>query len=307
MQPASRGYDGNGTTIVDSGEIATEKRSLYHSSEKLFEPALITTYMRETLETTDIEFDEETGIGRLTLNRPDALNALSGQLREDIIESLHLLEAENEKRDEIALRTVIIEGAEGNFCAGADINEFSESNPGTSSERAHYDFIMDFPAPVIAKVNGYCLGGGLETAMACDFRVAHEDARFGLPEVDLGIIPGAGGVQYISRLANPAAAKEIAMTGEHISATRARDLGIVNQVHDDLDTATQDFAEKIASKPPLAIQAIKESASIATQTGLREGRQYDRRLFDPLLKTEDHKEGAKAFAEDDYEPEFTGK
>ncbi|UHQ95195.1 enoyl-CoA hydratase/isomerase family protein [Haloterrigena alkaliphila] len=263
--------------------------------------------MQETFDTTRVEFDEETGIGRLTLNRPDSLNALSGQLQTDIIDGLRLLEAENDDRNGIALRAVIVEGAEGNFCAGADITEFSETEPGASSDPEHYEFIMDFPVPVIAKIRGYCLGGGLETAMACDFRFAAEDARFGLPEVDLGIIPGAGGVQFISRLANPAAAKEIAMTGEHIGADRARNLGIVNRVPDDLDEATQRFAETIASKPPLAIQAIKESANVATQTGLREGRQYDRRLFEPLLDTEDHEEGARAFAEDDYEPEFSGR
>ncbi|WP_222912855.1 enoyl-CoA hydratase/isomerase family protein [Natrinema sp. SYSU A 869] len=263
--------------------------------------------MRETLETTVVEFTPETGIGHITLNRPDALNALSDQLRADLIEGLRLLESENEDQDGIALRAVIVEGADGNFCAGADITEFSESNPGASSERHHYEFIMEFPVPVIAKIRGYCLGGGLETAMACDFRFADEDARFGLPEVDLGIVPGAGGVQFISRLANPAAAKEIAMTGEHISADRARDLGIVTRVPDNLDEATRDFAETIASKPPLSIQAIKESGNIATQTGLREGRQYDRRLFERLLETADHEEGAKAFAEDDYEPEFRGR
>lgn len=166
---------------------------------------------------------------------------------------------------------------------------------------------MDFPVPIIAKIRGYCLGDGLETAMACDFRFADENARFGLPEADLGIIPGASGVQFISRLVNPAAAKEIAMTGEHIGADRARDLGIVNRVPGDLDEATHRFAETIASKPPLAIQAIKECANVATQTGLREGQQCDRRLFEPLLNTENHEEEARAFAEDDYEPEFAGR
>ncbi|SEH17232.1 Enoyl-CoA hydratase/carnithine racemase [Natronorubrum sediminis] len=261
--------------------------------------------MQESFETTTVEFDEDTGVGRVTLNRPDALNALSGQLREDIVESLRLLNEQND--DEIALRVVVISGAAGNFCAGADITEFEDASPGGSPERTHYQFIMDFPVPVIAKIDGYCLGGGLETAMACDFRFAAEDARLGLPEVDLGIIPGAGGVQYISELAGPAAAKEIAMTGDHISATRADELGIVNRVPDDLDEATQKFAEKIASKPPLAIQTIKNSARISTQTSLKEGIDYDNKVFEPLLATEDHKEGARAFAEDDYEPEFTGR
>lgn len=263
--------------------------------------------MQEEFRTTTVEFDETTGIGHLTLDRPGSLNALSSQLRTDIVAGLRWLEGHNEGVDEIALRTVIVEGAEGNFCAGADINEFGDASPGASSERYHYDFIMDFPVPVIAKIRGYCLGGGLETAMACDFRFADPDARFGLPEVDLGLIPGAGGVQFISRLANPSVAKEIAMGGEHIGAERAHEVGIVNRVSDDLDDTTLEFAETIASKPPLAIQAIKDAANMAVQTGLREGCRYDRRLFEPLLETEDFKEGARAFTEDDYEPEFKGR
>ena len=261
--------------------------------------------MQESLDTTTVSFDEDTGVGRVTLNRPDALNALSGQLTEDIAESLRLLEEQND--DEIALRAVVMEGAEGNFCAGADITEFEDASPGAAADRTHYRYIREFPVPVIAKIEGYCLGGGLETAMSCDFRFADEEARLGLPEVDLGIIPGAGGVQLISELANPAAAREIAMTGDHISAARADELGIVNRVPDDLEEATQEFAEKIASKPPLAIQAIKESARISTQTSLEEGIAYDNKLFEPLLSTEDHEEGARAFAEDDYEPEFKGR
>ena len=264
--------------------------------------------MPETLETVDIKFDEKTGVGHLTMNRPNALNALSSQLRTDIIAGLQQLEAENDDADGIALRAVIIEGAEGNFCAGADITEFSDDSAGARSERGHYQFISEFPVPIIAKIQGYCLGGGLETAMSCDFRFAHEDARFGLPEVDLGIIPGAGGVQFISRLNNPSVAMEIAMTGEHITATRAADLGIANRVYgDELDDETQAFAEKIASKPPLAVQAIKDSATVATEVGLREGRKYDRRLIEPLFGTEDFEKGARAFAEDDYEPEFKGR
>jgi enoyl-CoA hydratase/carnithine racemase len=264
--------------------------------------------MRETFETTIVEFDEETGVGHITLNRPDSLNALSNQLREDIVAGLKRLEAENENSDGVALRAVIMEGAEGHFCAGADINEFSDEHAGASSDRAHYDFITEFPVPVIAKIRGYCLGGGLETAMACDMRFAHEDARLGLPEVDLGILPGAGGVQYISRLNNPGIAQEIALTGEHISAERANDLDIVNRMYgEDLDDATREFAETIASKPPLSVQAIKDSARAATELGLREGRKYDRKLFETLRGTEDFQKGTRAFAEDDYEPEFKGR
>jgi enoyl-CoA hydratase/carnithine racemase len=262
----------------------------------------------EEFDTVEAEFDEETHVGRLTLNRPDALNALSDQLRTDIVGALQWLESHNEDADGVALRAVVVEGADGNFCAGADISEFSEASPGATSGRDHYSFVQEFPVPVIAKIRGYCLGGGLETAMACDFRFAHADARVGLPEVDLGLIPGAGGVQFISRLANPSVAKEVAMTGDHLSAERADDLGIVNRVYDDdLDDETREFAETLASKPPLAVQAIKDAANVSTQIGLDEGREYDRRRFEPLLETDDHQEGARAFAEDDYEPEFTGR
>ena len=263
--------------------------------------------MQDQFETTKVEFDDDTGVGRLTLNRPDSLNALSAQLREDIVGGLRALNEQNS--DGIDMRVVIVEGAEGNFCAGADITEFQDSAPSTAVDRKHYQFIMEYPVPVIAKIRGYCLGGGLETAFSCDFRFADADARLGLPEVDLGIIPGAGGVQFVSRLANPAVAKELAMTGDHISGEQAAGLELVNRAYDEheLNAAVDDFAEEIASKPPLSIQAIKQSANMATQTGLREGREYDRKLTDPLYATEDHEKGARAFAEDDYEPEFTGR
>ena len=263
--------------------------------------------MDETFETVEIEFDDATGIGYLTLDRPDSLNALSLQLREEIIEGLRALNDLNE--DGIDMRVVVIEGAEGNFCAGADITEFEDDAPTTDVDRTHFQFIRDYPVPVIAKIRGYCLGGGLETAMSCDFRFASEDATLGLPEVDLGIIPGAGGVQFISRLVDPSTAMEIAMTGDHISADRAAEAGIVNRVYDEdeLDEGVEEFASTIASKPPLSIQALKQSAYMATEMGLDEGLDYDRKLIEPLFGTEDHEEGVRAFAEDDYEPEFKGR
>lgn len=264
--------------------------------------------MQTELETAIVEFDADTGVGRLTLNRPDSLNALNSQLRSDIVAGLEHLDAENDETDGIALRAVIIDGAGGNFCAGADINEFSDAAQGSRPGDTHREFIRDFPVPVIAKISGYCLGGGLETAMSCDFRLAHEDARMGLPEVDLGIIPGAGGVQMLSTLVTPAAAKEIAMTGDFLMAERARDLGIVDYIYDaEFDDAVTEFAETIASKPPLAIQAIKRSVNMAMHASLEEGIAFDRQQFKPLLHTEDHEEGARAFAEDGYEPTFKGR
>ncbi|MCQ4333655.1 enoyl-CoA hydratase/isomerase family protein [Natronomonas sp. F2-12] len=263
--------------------------------------------MDTTFETTRVEFDDSTGVGRITLDRPDALNALNARLREDIVGSLRALDELND--DGIDMRVVVIEGAQGHFCAGADITEFEADAPTADVDRTHYRFIRDYPVPVVAKIRGYCLGGGLETAMSCDFRFASAEATLGLPEVDLGILPGAGGVQFISRLANPSVAMEIAMTGEHISADRAAEVGIVNHVYPEaeLDDAVGEFAETIAAKPPLSIQAIKQSANYATEAGLEAGIEYDRTLIEPLFGTDDHEEGVRAFSEDDYEPEFHGR
>ncbi|SEQ90881.1 enoyl-CoA hydratase/isomerase family protein [Natrinema salaciae] len=265
--------------------------------------------MDDSLDTVLVAFDEERGVGTLTMNRPDALNALSGQLRDDIVAGLELLEAENEGADGVALRAVILEGAgEKAFCAGADIGGFSSESAGDSSARSHYDVIRDFPVPVVAKIDGYCLGGGLETALACDFRLASERSTFGFPEVNLGILPGAGGVQYVEKLAGPGVAKELAMFGDHISAERAADEGIITRVYDDdeFDDDVDAFVTDLAGQAPLAIQAIKKSADMAVHTGLEEGLAYDRQLFEGLLQTEDHAEGAAAFSED-REPEFDGK
>lgn len=268
--------------------------------------------MHEELDTVIVEFDTDRQVGHLTLNRPDRLNTLSPQLSTDIVGGLELLEEQNQAADGVALRAVVIEGAgDRAFCAGADVTSFEDRSPAASSARGHYQFIMDFPAPVIAKIHGYCLGGGLETAMSCDFRLATEDAQLGLPEVDLGIIPGAGGVQFLSKMANPAVAKEVAMRGQSgfLSGTEAESHDLVNGAHPqaELDDAVADLADRIASQPPLAIQAIKRSANMAVQTGLQEGLEYDRRQFAPLLSTEDAAEGMRAFAEDDYEPEFKGR
>lgn len=263
--------------------------------------------MSSKYETVEVSFEADTGIGHITLNRPDSLNALNAKIREEIVEGLRELESENAGTDGVALRVVIMEGADGNFSAGADINEFSESSHHRSSPRHYRTFIADFPVPVIAKIRGYCLGGGLETALACDFRIAHEDSQLGLPEVDLGIKPGDG-VQFVARLANASVAKELAMLGTHISAEEALAANIVNRVYgDEFDEATREFAETIANKPPLAIQAIKESANMAVETGLSEGRKFDHELGGYLRQTEDYEKATRAFAEDNYQPVFEGK
>ncbi|WP_042663404.1 enoyl-CoA hydratase/isomerase family protein [Haloferax sp. ATB1] len=265
--------------------------------------------MEAEFETITLKYDEETGIGHLTLDRPEALNTLNPQLKREIVAGLEELEAKNDETDGVALRAVVIEGAgDRAFCAGVDVGGFEDKSKGARSERSPYELIKEFPAPVIAKIQGYCLGGGLEMAFACDFRFASADSTFGLPEVGLGIIPGAGGIQYVARLASPAVAKELVMTAKHFSAERAAEEGLVHDIYevDALDDEVQTFTESIASQAPLAVQATKKSVAIAMENGLDSGLVYDRSISESLVETQDAKEGMKAFAED-REPDFMGK
>lgn len=265
--------------------------------------------MHRELETILLDFDEETTIGKITLDRPDSLNAINQQMREDISEALEVLSELDDEGDTARLSTVVIEGAGGRaFCAGADINEFAGRNPSDYSASDFRDEITEFPTPIIAKIDGYCLGGGLEMACACDFRFASQESELGLPEVDLGLIPGAGGVQFISRLANPSVAKEIAMTGEQIPAEDASEMGIINDWYpsDEFEEKVSSFVNTLSEKPPLSLRAIKDSANISVESGLDASRQYDRRVFSTLLETDDHAAAAAAFTED-RDPEFEGR
>jgi enoyl-CoA hydratase/carnithine racemase len=265
--------------------------------------------MLKRLETVEVEFNSDRGVGYITLSRPESLNSMNIQMSTDISTALELLEEKDNESDGVAVRVVVIEGAEDKaFCAGADINGFGDNDERTSGRRNHRDYIRVFPAPVVAKIQGYCLGGGFETALACDFRLAHEDSEFGLPEADLGLIPGAGGVQYVSRYANPELAKELAMTAEFISAHRAAQEGLVSKVFDrgEFAEGVTEFVNTIASKAPLALRAIKRSANLTTQAGLEEGIDFDQQQFELLLETDDFQEGTKTFSED-REPKFTGR
>ena len=265
--------------------------------------------MREELDTAIVAYDEDTGVGEITMNRPDSLNALSSQLRSDIVAGLRLLEEQNEGVDGVALRAVILSGAgDRAFCAGADITEFSDMSQADTLERNHYEVVRNFPTPIVAKIQGYCLGGGFETALSADFRFASEDSTFGFPEVDLGFLPGAGGASMVNQLAGPGVAKELAMTGEHISAERANAEGLVHDVFpaEDLDEEVQAFAETIAGKAPLAIQGIKQSVDHAVEVGREAGIEFDGEKAALLARTEDFAEGTAAFAEK-REPEFEGK
>lgn len=265
--------------------------------------------MEEELDAAIVSYDEDTGIGEITMNRPDALNALNSQLTGDIVRGLRLLEEQNEGHDGVALRCVILEGTgDRAFSAGADINEFGGGQSGSSLDRSHYKTIRDFPTPIVAKIHGYCLGGGFETALSADLRFASDESTFGFPEVDLGFLPGAGGGAMVNRIAGPAVAKELAMTGKHISADEALEHGLVNDVFpaEDLDDEVRAIAEDLATQAPLALQGIKRAVNYAVEVGLEEGIEYDGQTASVLSRTEDFAEGTRAFAED-REPEFQGK
>ncbi len=265
--------------------------------------------MHEELETVVVEFDEDSGVGRLTMNRPEKLNAMNLQMRADLAAGLERIGEFDDEADGVAVRVVVLEGAGDSFCAGADATEFSGGGGPSLSTRGFRDEMEEFPAPIVAKIRGYCLGGGFETALACDLRLAAEDASVGFPEVDLGLLPGAGGVHYVAELANSTVAKELAMTGDHVPAKRARELGLVNRVYGDeeFDEAVEEFVEELAGQAPLAVRAIKDTGTRSRDVDISQGVAYDRRTFSVLLDTEDHEEGARAFADDEYEPEFEGK
>ena len=265
--------------------------------------------MTNQLDTVEWSFDRETGIGTVVLDRPDSLNALNQQLHADIATALDGLEEFDDDSDGVAVRAVVIEGAgEKAFCAGADINEFADIVPGEFDPNPTYGLVNEYAPPVVAKIDGYCLGGGLELALACDFRIASDRSRAGFPEVDLGLLPGANGVPRAVSQMGPSRAKELIMTGEHLSAEEATEAGLFDSVHpvEEFDEAVDSFVDTIANKPPLAIRAIKDSVNTSLGVGPEEGHKYAHRAFLMLQETEDHEEGAAAFSED-RDPEWKGR
>lgn len=243
----------------------------------------------------------------LTINRPDKLNALSNQVHIDGVAALDAL------RNDESIRVLVITGAgEKAFVAGADISEFEGRTPVTQRdafhERSLFNSIETFPKPVIAMINGFCLGGGNELAMACDIRMASENARFSQPEINLGIIPGGGGTQRLTRLVGEGRSMEMILSGDMIDAATAERVGLVNHIYpvDQLESETLKLAEKIAEKAPIALQLCKEAVKFASRSNLDEGLRREVDLFAICFSTEDKKEGVAAFLEK-RKPEFKGK
>lgn len=251
--------------------------------------------------------EKEGAVAIVTINRPDKLNALNIKTREEGAAVLDEL-----SRDD-SVRVVVFTGAgEKSFVAGADIAEFEGRTALTQRDvmlqRSLFNAVDGFPKPVIAMINGFCLGGGCELALACDIRVASDKARLGQPEINLGIIPGGGGTQRLTRLIGEGKAMELILTGDMIDAQTALNLGLVNAVypHEELRAKTMDMANKIADKSPVALRMAKEAIKIASRSNLDEGLRREVDLFAMCFTSEDKEEGVKAFLEK-RKPVFKGK
>ncbi|MFC7068927.1 enoyl-CoA hydratase/isomerase family protein [Halobaculum lipolyticum] len=253
-------------------------------------------------DTLRFEVDDE--VATITIDRPDKLNALNVETLEALREAIGDAEAAD-------VRALVLTGAgDTAFIAGADISYMKDL--GTPEAQAYAELGHDiarsletFPAPTVAAVNGYAFGGGCELALACDLRVAAENAVFGQTEIDLGIVPGWGGTQRLPRLVNDEVARRLILFGERIDATDAHEYGLVGEVvaHDQLDARIDDLTADLAAQPKFALAAAKEAINQSYETGLGAGLEYEQRVFSGLFGTHDQREGMDAFV-DKRDPEF---
>lgn len=249
----------------------------------------------------------EGGVALITIDRPP-VNALSRDTLTELESAIAAVAAD------ATVRAVVVTGAGAKaFVAGADIAEFPTMTPATGEELSRrgstiFTKLETMPKPVIAAVNGVCLGGGCELAMACDLRVAASGARFGQPEINLGIIPGYGGTQRLPRLVGASRAKYICMSGEHVDAQEALRIGLADLVvpEAELMDAALGLARKLAAKAPIALGLIKRAVNEGIEQPLAEGLDLESRLFGEVAGTEDMKEGAAAFL-GKRKPEFKGR
>lgn len=269
-----------------------------------FERRPMSDTQQTDFETLQWRFDADSGIGTVVLDRPDSLNAMSTQMLDELPMAFDRFESIDRDGNGVSVKVVVIEGTgERAFSSGVDVNEIGdESYPYTASSFREALFtVEEYGAPVIAKIDGYCVGGGMELALMCDFRFASERSELGFPEVDLGIFPSAvGTTQRLPRLVGPSRAKELCMTGEFLSGPEAEDAGLLNDAYaaDELDEAIQEFVETLADKPPLAVRAIKDTINQSREVGLTQGIEYEYQAYLPLLHTDDYTEGKEAFNED---------
>jgi enoyl-CoA hydratase len=244
-----------------------------------------------------ILLDRDDNVGIVTLNRPEALNALSKQLMDDMTHAMKTLDADDE------IGCIVMTGSEKAFAAGADIKEMADQ---TFAQALLNDFITSnweeptrVRKPIIAAVNGYALGGGCEVAMMCDMIFAGENAKFGQPEIKLGVIPGAGGSQRLTRAVGKSKAMDMILTGRNMDAVEAERSGLVSRIYptEDLLEETVKVAKSIANLSRLSVLLAKEAVDRSQEVSLKEGILFERRVFHSLFGTEDQREGMAAFIE----------
>lgn len=244
-------------------------------------------------------------VGLLSLNRPQAMNALNNQLLRELMDGLADFDADDQ------VGALVITGSERAFAAGADIKEMMDATPVEMLRNDHialFDRIRAIKKPVIAAVSGWCLGGGNELALSCDMIVASETARFGQPEITIGVIPGAGGTQRLARALGKALTMEMILNNRALSAQEALHFGLVNRVEpvERYLAVAISLAEEIAGRPPLAVRLAKEAVNNAYESFLSDGLADERRAFYFLFSTQDQKEGMQAFIEK-RKPEWKGE
>jgi enoyl-CoA hydratase len=247
----------------------------------------------------------EDGVQLVQLNRPEALNALTTELLAELCDVMDGVEASSD------IRVLVLTGSLKAFAAGADINEMAERDlVGMLNDprQQYWQRITRFTQPVIAAINGYCLGGGCELAMHADILIAGRDAQFGQPEINLGIMPGAGGTQRLLRAVGKSLTMQMVLTGQPINAQQAKDAGLISEITQPELTVTRALAlaKVIASKGSLAVRLAKESILKGMDTDLATGLRFERHAFTVLAGTEDRKEGILAFKEK-RQPKFSGR
>jgi enoyl-CoA hydratase len=249
--------------------------------------------------------EREGGVGVVLMNRPEALNALSSELMDAVVGALEELDGDEQ------IRCIVLGGNERAFAAGADVGELAAATPIELYENRRidrWDAIRRLRTPLVAAVSGYCLGGGCELAMACDLIVASETAQFGQPEINLGVLPGAGGTQRLTRAVGKALAMDVILTGRFLSADEALRAGVVARVvarEAWLDEAKR-VARDIAAKSPISVRLAKESVDSAFEVPLSAGLELERRAFYLARASDDATEGLHAFVEK-RRPDFKGR
>jgi enoyl-CoA hydratase len=269
------------------------------------QPANEPTNREKTMPYENILAETRDRVGLIRLNRPQQLNALNAQLMEELSTALEAFDRDDD------VGCMVIAGNERAFAAGADIKEMTGATAVAMLTRdaiGRWDRIRKIKKPVIAAVSGWCLGGGCELAMSCDIIVASETAQFGQPEINIGVMPGAGGTQRLTRAIGKSKAMEMVLTGRYLSAREAEQAGLVSRVVPAeviLDEALK-LGQAIASKAPIAVRLAKEAVNKTYELSLSDGLDFERRLFYLLFATDDQKEGMQAFI-DKRPAEWKGK